>query len=85
LENAIERAVVIAPGDEISRECLRPEIADPQAARAVVREAAGAASSIDVSRGINFYDECGGLRSISSDARSIRLVGTIRARPGCWE
>jgi len=57
LENAIERAVVIAPGDEISRECLRPEIADPQAARAVVREAAGAASSIDVSRGINFYDE----------------------------
>ena len=57
LENAIERAVVIAPADEISRECLRPEIADPQAARAVVREGAGAASSIDVSRGINFYDE----------------------------
>jgi transcriptional regulator with GAF, ATPase, and Fis domain len=57
LENAIERAVVIAPGDEISRDCLRPEIADPQAARAVVREGAGAASSIDVSRGINFYDE----------------------------
>ncbi len=57
LENAIERAVVIAPGDEITRECLRPEIADPQAARAVVREGAGAGSSIDVSRGINFYDE----------------------------
>jgi DNA-binding NtrC family response regulator len=57
LENAIERAVVIAPGDEMSRECLRPEIADPQAARAVVREGSGAASSIDVSRGINFYDE----------------------------
>ncbi len=57
LENAIERAVVIAPRDEVSRECLRPEIADPQAARAVLREGAGAASSIDVSRGINFYDE----------------------------
>src|SRR3954451_23450277 len=57
LENAIERAVVIAPGDEVSRECLRPEIADPQAARAVVREGAGASSSIDVGRGINFYDE----------------------------
>jgi len=57
LENAIERAVVIAPGDEISRECLRPEIADPQAARAVVREGSGAASAIDVGRGINFYDE----------------------------
>ena len=57
LENAIERAVVIAPGDEISRECLRPEIADPQAARAVVRDGTGASSSIDVGRGVNFYDE----------------------------
>jgi len=57
LENAIERAVVIAPGDEITRECLRREIADPQAAAAVAREAAGASSSIDVTRGVNFYDE----------------------------
>ena len=57
LENAIERAVVIAPGDDISHECLRPEIADPQAARAVVREGAGASSAIDVGRGVNFYDE----------------------------
>jgi transcriptional regulator with GAF, ATPase, and Fis domain len=57
LENAIERAVVIAPADEITRECLRPEIADPQAARAVARESAGASGGIDVSRGVNFYDE----------------------------
>src|SRR5258708_4567079 len=57
LENTVERAVVIAPGDEISRECLRPEIADPQSARAVVREGSGASSGIDVGRGVNFYDE----------------------------
>jgi DNA-binding NtrC family response regulator len=57
LENAIERAVVIAPADEITRECLRPEIADPQAARAVARESVGASGGIDVSRGVNFYDE----------------------------
>jgi DNA-binding NtrC family response regulator len=57
LENAIERAVVIAPGDEVTRECLRPEIADPQAARAVVRESAGASAALDVGRGINFYEE----------------------------
>src|SRR3954465_724844 len=57
LENTIERAVVIAPSDAITRECLRPEIADPQAARAVVREGVGASSTIDVGRGINFYDE----------------------------
>src|SRR5213083_292652 len=44
LENTVERAVVIAPGDEITRECLRPEIADPQAARAVARDVAGASS-----------------------------------------
>src|SRR6059058_3033836 len=56
LENAIERAVVIAPGDEVSRECLRPEIADPQASRAAARGDSGA-GAIDISRGINFYDE----------------------------
>jgi DNA-binding NtrC family response regulator len=57
LENAIERAVVIAPGDEVTRECLRREIADPHAAAAVAREAVGASSGIDVTRGVNFYDE----------------------------
>jgi DNA-binding NtrC family response regulator len=57
LENAIERAVVIAPADEVTQQCLRPEIADPQVARAVAREAVGSSSNIDVSRGVNFYDE----------------------------
>ena len=57
LENTVERAVVIAPGDEITRDCLRPEIADPQAARAVARAGAGASSGIDVAHGVNFYDE----------------------------
>jgi DNA-binding NtrC family response regulator len=56
LENAIERAVVIAPSDEVSRECLRPEIADPSSARAGARGDSGA-GAIDISRGINFYDE----------------------------
>src|SRR2546421_4864217 len=52
LENAIERAVVIAPGDEVSRECLRPEIADPNSARSAARGDSGA-GAIDISRGIN--------------------------------
>jgi len=56
LENAIERAVVIAPSDEITRECLRPEIADPGSARSAARGDSGA-GAIDISRGINFYDE----------------------------
>src|SRR5437016_7380610 len=57
LENAIERAVVIAPGDEITRQCLRPEVSDPQAALAVARASAGSASALDIGRGVNFYDE----------------------------
>ncbi|HEX8845049.1 MAG TPA: sigma-54 dependent transcriptional regulator [Pyrinomonadaceae bacterium] len=57
LENAIERAVVIAPGDEMTRECLRAEIADPQTARAAIREGAAGVSALDLGRGINFYDE----------------------------
>ena len=56
LENSIERAVVIAPSDEITRECLRPEIADPSSARSAARGDSGA-GAIDISRGINFYDE----------------------------
>jgi len=57
LENAIERAVVIAPGTEVTKECLRSEISDPQAARAAMRESASGASGVDIGRGINFYDE----------------------------
>ncbi|HEY0380408.1 MAG TPA: sigma-54 dependent transcriptional regulator [Pyrinomonadaceae bacterium] len=57
LENAIERAVVIAPGTEITRECLRSEVSDPQAARAAAREGSSGAASLDIGRGVNFYDE----------------------------
>ncbi len=56
LENVIERAVVIAPGPEITRQCLPLEIAEPQKAMsAAPLSSAGAA--IDVSHGVNFYDE----------------------------
>jgi DNA-binding NtrC family response regulator len=58
LENAIERAVVIAPGNEITRECLRPEINDPQSARAAVRgDGASSTVPLEIGRGVNFYDE----------------------------
>lgn len=57
LENAIERAVVIAPGQEITRECLRTEISDPQTAREAMREGASGVSALEIGRGINFYDE----------------------------
>jgi DNA-binding NtrC family response regulator len=55
LENVIERAVVIAPGTEITRECLPTEIADPR--HSLGASTSAGAGSIDVSRGIDFYDE----------------------------
>ena len=57
LENAIERAVVIAPGDDITRECLRPEISDPQSVVTSSHEGASNAAVHDISRGVNFYEE----------------------------
>jgi DNA-binding NtrC family response regulator len=57
LENIIERAVVIAPTDEITVECLRPEVRDPNFALNVMQDGEGTSEDIDISRGVNFYDE----------------------------
>lgn len=57
LENIIERAVVIAATDEITVECLRPEVRDPALAFEMVKRAEGSSSEIDIARGVNFYDE----------------------------
>ena len=57
LENIIERAIVIAPGDEITVECLRPEVRDPELAFKMMASTEGVSSDIDIARGVNFYDE----------------------------
>jgi transcriptional regulator with GAF, ATPase, and Fis domain len=57
LENIIERAVVIAPTDEITVECLRPEVRDPELAFERMKETEGFSADIDIARGVNFYDE----------------------------
>jgi DNA-binding NtrC family response regulator len=57
LENAIERAVVIAPGDDVTRECLRPEISDPQSVVSTSHDGASNAAVHDIGRGVNFYEE----------------------------
>ena len=56
LENVMERAVVIAPDNEVTRQCLPVDITDPQKSFSGAAPAAGA-GGIDLSRGINFYDE----------------------------
>ena len=57
LENAIERAVVIAPGNEITKECLRTEISDPKSVVSGHQDGASNAAVSDIGRGINFYEE----------------------------
>ena len=57
LENTIERAVVIAPGDEITKECLRTEISDPKSVISGHHDGASTAAVGDIGRGINFYEE----------------------------
>lgn len=57
LENIIERAVVIAVTDEITVECLRPEVRDPTLAFETMQKAEGTSGNIDMGRGVNFYDE----------------------------
>jgi DNA-binding NtrC family response regulator len=57
LENIIERAVVIAPTDEITVECLRPEVRDPELAKEMIRSSEGSSGDIDIAHGVNFYDE----------------------------
>ena len=57
LENIIERAVVIALTDEITVDCLRPEVRDPQLALKMIAETEGMTGEIDLARGVSFYDE----------------------------
>lgn len=57
LENIIERAVVIAPTDEITIECLRPEVRNPNLGIEAMRDSEGSSNGIDISRGVNFYEE----------------------------
>ena len=79
LENIIERAVVIAPTDEITVECLRPEVRNPEAAREMLRDSEGVSSEIDITRGVNFYDE---VRKFETDLirRALEQTGGHQSR-----
>jgi DNA-binding NtrC family response regulator len=57
LENIIERAVVIAPMDEITADCLRPEVLNPELAREMIMYSSGTSGEIDIAQGVTFYDE----------------------------
>jgi len=48
---------VIAPTEEITVECLRPEVRHPELPGQIMKESEGSSGDIDLSRGVNFYDE----------------------------
>ena len=79
LENIIERAVVIAPTDEITVECLRPEVRYPELAGEMIQDGEGSSDDIDISRGVNFYDE---VRRFETDLirRSLDQTGGHQSR-----
>lgn len=57
LEATIERAVIIARSDELTAECLREEIVNPQTSQAASAGASESVTALDITRGISFYDE----------------------------
>ncbi len=57
LETAIERSVIVARADEISLDCLREEIVNPEARLSTASSINDSGSSLDITRGISFYDE----------------------------
>ncbi|MGH9937124.1 MAG: helix-turn-helix domain-containing protein, partial [Blastocatellia bacterium] len=57
LETAIERAVIVARVDEITLDCLREEIVSPQSQSDGAANVADSVASLDITRGISFYDE----------------------------
>ena len=79
LENIIERAVVIAPSDEITVECLRPEVRNPELVREMISASEGASLDIDISRGVNFYEE---VRRFETDLiqRALEQTGGHQSR-----
>ena len=79
LENIIERAVVIAPTDEITLDCLTTEVRDPEHGRKMVASSEGASADTDISRGVNFYEE---VRRFETDLlrRALEQTGGHQSR-----
>ncbi len=78
LENVLERAVIIARGDEIQVRDLREEVRNPQR---VASQVGGQkiATQIDLSRGISFYDEVNRFQ-IELIRRALEMTGGHQSR-----
>ncbi len=57
LETAVERGVIIARGAQLTMECLRAEILNPDSQEGLGSGISGPGQIIDLTHGISFYDE----------------------------
>jgi DNA-binding NtrC family response regulator len=79
LETAIERSVIVARADEITLDCLREEIVSPQSQSGDAADMAESAASLDISRGISFYDEVSRFE-IELIRRALEITGGHQSR-----
>ncbi len=78
LENVIERAIIIARGNSVSKEDLREEVVNPQLAAARATEQSSA-TQIDLTNGISFYDEVNRFQ-IDLIRRALDITGGHQSR-----
>jgi DNA-binding NtrC family response regulator len=79
LETAIERAVIVARTDEVTLDCLREEIVNPQARSNQSASMTESAALLDIARGIAFYDEVSRFE-IELIRRALEITGGHQSR-----
>jgi DNA-binding NtrC family response regulator len=79
LETAIERSVIITREDEITLDCLREEIVNPDLRSEDTTTISETADSLDISKGISFYDEVSRFE-IELIRRALEITGGHQSR-----
>jgi DNA-binding NtrC family response regulator len=79
LETAIERAVIIARGEELTLDCLREEIVNRQTQPGSAASLDESAAALDIARGISFYDEVSRFE-IELIRRALEITGGHQSR-----
>lgn len=79
LETAIERAVIVVRGEELTLDCLREEITNPRSASAAAGSTTEQVAGIDLSHGISFYDEVSRFE-VELIRRALEITGGHQSR-----
>jgi DNA-binding NtrC family response regulator len=79
LEATIERGVIITRHDEITFDCLREEIVNPQSPAGDAANVTESAAALDIAHGISFYDEVSRFE-IELIRRALEITGGHQSR-----